>query len=238
MLHQASHWIEIAGIAVSALLLCRVLALRLYRTYLFITLACVLDLLFGGVFLWLGEGSQAGDRVFVYSRFVYALVYPMAAWDVFEEIKAQIAKLRRLAIGRLISGLFFAVIFGLIMAAFIDTGDANSGSIVVSTLALVLWAGSTTASLAFLFTINRVLRAQPITKPNNTNVWMYYFGLSFFAEVIFCFLLIATQTASEALKDVLAIVFSAFDIVLVSWCILKLRPAVSDLPSASENARL
>ena len=137
MLHQTSHWIEIASLAVGALLLCRVLLLRLYRVYLFITLACLLDLLFGGVFFWLGDGSQANDRVFLYSRFIYALVYPMAAWDVFEEIKTQVGKLRRLAIGRLISGLFFAVIFGLIMAAFTDTGDANSESIVLSTLALI-----------------------------------------------------------------------------------------------------
>src|SRR3982751_582503 len=100
MLHQASHWTEIAGIAVSALLLCRVLALRLHRVYLFITLVCLLDLLFGGIELWLGDRSQASSRIFLYSRFVYAFVYPMVAWDVFEEMKAQVGKLRRLAIGR------------------------------------------------------------------------------------------------------------------------------------------
>ena len=67
---------------------------------------------------------------------------------------------------------------------------------------------------------------------------MYYFGLSFLADVIFCFVLLGAQGASEALRDVLAIVFSAFDIALTSWCIFKLRPAVSDLPSAPANARL
>lgn len=232
MLHQTSHWIEIAGVAVSAILLCRILALRLYRVYLFITLACILDLLFDGVsILWLGEGTQANERLFIYFRFVYALVYPLAAWDVFEEIKTQVDKLRRLAIGRLISGLFFAIIFGLVMAALIDTD-------VVPILAIILWAGSTTASFAFLFTIHRVLRTQPITKPNNTNVWMYYFGLSFLAEVISCLLLIAVQGASDSTKDVLAIALDSFGIVLTSWCILKLRPAMSDVPSAPENARL
>jgi hypothetical protein len=218
MLHQASHWMEIAGIAASALLLCRVLALRLYRVYLFITLACIVDLLFGGVELWLGEKSQASSRISLYSRFVYVFVYPMVAWDVFEEIKAQVGKLRRLAIGRLISGLFFAVVF---------------------TLALVLWAGATTASFAFLLTIYRVLRTQPIVRPNNTNVWMYYYGLSFLAEVLYCFLWLATQTTrSDALEDALAIVFIAFGILLTGWCIFKLRAVASDLPSASENARL
>jgi hypothetical protein len=239
MLHQASHWMEIAGIAASALLLCRVLALRLYRVYLFITLACVVDLLFGGVELWLGEKSQASSRISLYSRFIYVFVYPMVAWDVFEEIKAQVGKLRRLAIGRLISGLFFAVVFGLVMTAFIDTSDTNSESAVVVTLALVLWAGATTASFAFLLTIYRVLRTQPIVRPNNTNVWMYYYGLSFLAEVFYCFLWLATQTTrSDALEDALAIVFIAFGILLTGWCIFKLRAVASDLPSASENARL
>ena len=239
MLHQANHWTEIAGIAISAILLCRILALRLYRVYLFITLACVLDVLFDGIVLWLGEGSQAGDRVIIYSRFIYALVYPMVAWDVFEEIKNQVGKLRKLAIVRLISGLFFAVIFGLIMAASINSDNTNGEPVFTYTLALVLWAGSTTASFAFLLTIYRVLRTQPIVRPNNTNVWMYYYGLSFLAEVVFCFLALAVPlTKSEAAKDVVDIAFTAFGIILTSWCILKLRAVASDLPSASENAPL
>ena len=239
MLHQASHWTEIAGVAVSAILFYRVLALRLYRVYLFITLACILGLLFDGVLLWLGDQSPASSRVFLYSRFIWAFVYPMAAWDVFEEIKAQIGKLRRLAIGRLISGLFFAVIFGLIMAAFMDTDDTNGEPVVLGSLALVLWAGATTASFAFLYSIYRVLRTQPIVRPNNTNVWMYYYGLSFLAELLFCFLWItAPLTKSEAVGDVIAIVFTIFDIVLTSWCIFKLRAVASDMPSAPENAPL
>lgn len=239
MLHQASHWIDIAGVAVSALLLCRILLLRLHRVYLFITLVCVLDLLFDGALLWFGEGSPVTDRIFLYSRFIYAIVYPMVAWDVFEEFKAQVGKLRRAAIGRLISGLFFAVLFGLIMAAFIDTDGPNSDSVVVVTLALVLWAGATTASFAFLYTIYRVLRTQPMLLPNNTHVWMYYYGLSFLAEVISCFLWLGMETTSSSvLKDWLGIVFTMFGIVLTGWCIFKLRAvASSDLPSASENVR-
>ncbi|MBV8706424.1 MAG: hypothetical protein JO182_32200 [Acidobacteriaceae bacterium] len=243
MLHQASHWTEIAGITVSAILLYRVLALRLYRVYLFITLACVLDLFFAGAMLWSGKGSQASDRISFYSSFIYAFVYPMVAWDVFEEMKTQVGKLRRLAIVRLISGLFFAVVFGLIMAASINSSNANGESAFTYTLALVLWAGSTTASFAFLLTIYRVLRTQPIVRPNNTNVWMYYYGLSFLSGVVFCFLWLAvplakSEAAREVAKDVLDIASTTFDIILTSWCILKLRAVASDLPSASENARL
>ncbi len=240
MLHQANHWIEIAEIAVSALLLCRILLLRLHRVYLFITLACVLGLLFDGVRLWLGEKSQASQRIFDYSSFLYAVVFPMAAWDVFEEIKNQVAKLRRLALGRLVSSLFLTVIFGLIMNALIDTNDTNGEPSVVSMLALILWVGACAASLAFLYTIYQVLRKQPITRPNNTNVWMYYYGLSFLAEVLSFFLwfVASAATKSESTGDVLAIVFNTFGIALTIWCILKLRAIPSDLPSASESARL
>lgn len=237
MLHQATYWTELTGIAVSAILLCRVLALRLYRVYLFITLACILGLLFDSAGFWLGEKSQASSRIFIYSRFLYAFVFPMAAWDVFEEIKTQVAKLRRLAIVRLVSGLFFAVIFGLIMATFTD--DSNGESAVAGVLALVLWVGTSTASLAFLWTIYRVLRTQPIVRPNNTNVWMYYYGLSFLAEVLFCFSwFVAESVRSETFGDVLAIVFTIFDILLTIWCIVKLRAIPSDLPSEPQSAQL
>ncbi len=237
MLHQATYWTEITGFAVNAVLLCRVLALRLYRVYLFITLACILGLLFDGAVFWLGEKSQASTRIFIYSRFVYAFVFPMVAWDVFEEMKAQVAKLRRLAIARLISGLFFAVVFGLIMAAFAD--DSSGEPVLVGILALVLWVGTSTASFAFLYTMYRTLRTQPIVRPNNTNVWMYYYGLSFLAEVLFCFSWFVTDSIkSETLGDVLAMVFTIFDIALTGWCIFKLRAIPSDLPSASPSTQL
>src|SRR3954447_639383 len=114
MLSQVNHWLEIAATTVDALLLCRVLLLRLQRTYLFITLACVLTVLFDGVQLWLGSASDASVRVFIYSRFLWALLFPLVAWDVFEELKGQLGKLRRVAVGRLASGLFFAVVFSLV----------------------------------------------------------------------------------------------------------------------------
>ncbi len=44
--------------------------------------------------------------------------------------------------------------------------------------------------LRFLFTVQRVLRAQKVELPNNTFVWMRYFGLLLLAEVVNCFLLL------------------------------------------------
>ncbi len=187
MLSQANHWMEIVATAADVLLLCRVLMLRLHRVYVFITLACLLSIFFDAVDLSLGTGSEAGLRVFLYSRFLYAVLYPLIAWDVFEEMKTQIAKLRRLAIGRLISGLVFATMFGFILALYFQDSDAAGQPPVMIMLAIVLWAGSSTATLAFLWTLHRAIRAQHLERPNNTHVWMIFYQLLLIAEVLTCF---------------------------------------------------
>ncbi len=240
MLNQVTHWVEILGTAVDVLLLCRVLLLRLQRQYLFITLACVLAVLFDAAALSLRSDTQADFRVFLYSRFLYAIVYPMVAWDVFEEIKLQIAKLRRFAAMRLVSGLFFAVLFGLLMGAFVDSSDSpSSDSPVLITMALVLWAGASTAALAFLLTIHRVLRTQSMTLPNNTNVWLRYYELSFGAEALYCLMTVLIPISRVSwLGDTVAVVFMSFGIAITGWCIWKLRSLPSTALPAPENARL
>ncbi len=239
MLTQATYWMEILGTAVDAFLLARVLLLKLQRVYLFITLGCVLSLLFDVTALSLRGDSQGDFRVFLYSRFLYAIVYPLIAWDVFEEIKSQVAKLRRFAATRLVSGLFFAIIFGLVMSTLVEGNDSGSDSALLITLALVLWAGASTACLAFLITIHRVLKSQPLGLPNNTMVWIYFYELSFAAEALYCFLTVLMPVVRVSwMTDVLAIAFTVFDVGLTGWCIWKLRPIPSGLSSAPENARL
>ena len=139
ILGQATYWIEIAAAVVDALLLLRFLMLKLQRTYFFIFLVCLLAVFFDGVGLWLGIQSQESARVSFYSRFLYVFLYPAAAWDVFEEIRAQVAKPRRTALFRLISSLLMATIFGFLVLAFADTGNAGSQG-AIAMLGVVLWA--------------------------------------------------------------------------------------------------
>src|SRR6478752_4573590 len=162
MLEQTTHWLEIAGTALDGLLLLRVLQLRLHRVYAFLTLACGLALFFDGIGLWLGTNSEENVLVFLYSRFLYTFIYPLVAWDVFEQMGDQIGKLRKMAMGRLISGLVLTSILGLLIVGTEDSGDSSTNAAMVGTIAVILWAGASTASLAFLFTVQRILRAQKL----------------------------------------------------------------------------
>ena len=232
MLSQVTHWVEIAGTAVDGLLLIRVLMLRLQRVYVFITLACALSLLFDIVTVWLGTGSQASFRVFVYSRFLYVFVYPLTAADVFEEVKDRTSKLRRLALTKLISGLFFAALFGFVLSLFIQ-GEANGEPVVTTTLALVLWAGSSSATLAFLWTLHRGMKLQNIDRPNNTSVWLGFWALTLIAEVLSCFYELLVPFVKAGATDVANLLFLTYGIAITGWCIVRLRAVPSGVPSES-----
>ena len=237
MLTQANHWLEFVGTAVDAILLGRVLLLKLYRSYVFITLGCVLAVFFDAVALWLQPDSKSSANVFIYSRLLYSFLFPLIAWDVFEEMGAQIAKLRRLAIVRLISGLLFACLFGVMVSLFVDTNDPNGDSAVVPTLGLLLWAGSSTATLAFLWTLHRQTRAQKIELPNNTYVWLLFWQLSLLAEVLTCvWFLVASLVKNHAVEAGISLLFLLYGIAITAWCVLKLRAIASSVPSAPANA--
>jgi hypothetical protein len=237
MLEQSTHWLEIAGTALDGLLLLRVLQLRLHRVYAFLTLACGLALFFDGIGLWLGTNSEENVRVFLYSRFLYTFIYPLVAWDVFEQMGDQIGKLRKMAMGRLISALVLTSILGLLIASAGDSGDSSSSNSVVGLIAIILWAGASTASLAFLVTVQRILNAQKIELPNNTFVWMRYFQLSLLAEVVNCFSSIVFSFVKSTMAiSVINIVFICYEIAITAWCLLRLRMIQSDVPSAPQQA--
>ena len=237
MLTQVNHWIEIAAVVVDALLLLRILQLRLYRTYLFITLACVVGLFFDSVGLWLGMESRESVRVFLYSRFLYAFIFPAASYDVWEEIKSQIARIRRLAMFRLLASLTLAAILGLIIAGFAGN-EENGGETLMGTFAVILWAAASTASLAFLWSLHRLARAQKITLPNNTAVWLLYYQLSLAGEVVACFLIIIGSQFNSFVTNAFDISLNLYGVFITLWCIWKLRALTSDVPSAPENASL
>lgn len=235
MLNQAVHWMDIAATALDGLLLLRVLGLRLHRIYVFITLGCLLAVFFDAVGLWLGPESAENGRVVIYSRFLYAFLYPAIAWDVFEEVKVQIAKLRRAQISRLVSGLVLALVFGLLIGASMD--DSGGTSPFISILALALWVGSTTASLSFLWFMRRGIRTEKLGVPHNTSVWMTFYMLILLEELLASFFALTGPLLHSTAIDAVAIVFDLYSLTVTGWCIARLRALPPDVASASENAR-
>ncbi|HEX4164015.1 MAG TPA: hypothetical protein VHZ55_00955 [Bryobacteraceae bacterium] len=228
---------EIAGTVVDALLLLRILQLKLQRTYLWITLAAVLTLLLDAVTLWYGSESQEISRVFIFSRFLWAFVFPAAAYDVWEELKTQVARIRRFAIFRLVASLVLAAILGLIIAAAAGAEESN-GDALLDTFAVILWAATSTASLAFLWSMNRLVRAAKIEVQGNTSVWLLFYQLSLAAEVVTCFLIIIGQRFTEFVSTAIDVSLGLYSILITLWCIWKLRAHTSNVPSEPEKSLL
>jgi hypothetical protein len=238
MLSQVNHWMEFVGAGIDLLLLLRVLTLKLHRTYLFITLACVLSVFFDAVALWLGTDSEESRRVFFYSKFLDAVVFPAAAWDVFEELKSQLANLRKMAISRTITSLLLVTLFGVVLAGFAENGTSPNDMAFLSVLSLVIWTGSATGSLAFLWVMHRGLRAQKLEPPNNTFVWMIFYELSLIGEVLYCFYLLVEPVFNSVVADSLILLLMIYGTVITAWSILRLRALPSDVTPAPVSAGL
>jgi hypothetical protein len=238
MLSQAIHWMQIVGTVADALLLGRVLTLKLHRIYTFLALYCALELLFDIAGWWLGWQSDASTRLYFYSRFLYAALFPAMAWDVFEEIKSQIARFRRLPAARLISGLFVTGFFACLMFATFQEKDFNGSSGLVNLVGVFLWAGSCGASLVFAWSLYRATRAQKLELPNNTLVWLVFFILTLVRAILECGVILFGFKFTSVQQDVVVLIFLCFDIALTGWCILRLRAVPSHGTAASEKAGL
>jgi hypothetical protein len=230
--------LDFAATAIDVLLLLRVLTLKLHRTYFFITLACVLSVFFDGVALWLGPDSQENFRAFLYSRFLYAFVYPVAAWDVFEEFTLHLAKLRRIAISRTITSLVLITLFGLALSAFLASGSDADDSTFIKTLAIFVWTGSAAASLSFLWVMHKEMRAQKLSPPRNTFVWLIFYELILLAEIANCFLLQISGIFSHAVAEILMLTLLAYGMSVTVWCAIKLRALHPEVPSEPAEADL
>lgn len=216
------------------ILLLRIATLKLSRTYVFISLFAVLNVFYDGVALWLGLESAEFSRVAILSKFVFAIVYPLVTWDLFEEAKPTVEKIRRLAMSRMISSLLFISLWGLLIAAF--TGDDNSPpSQYLMRLALVVWTGSVAAGLAFLWVMRRGIKAGQLQLPHNTSVWSRFLVLWLTVEAIECALYLVLPSFRglatnlvETIVKTSSPVLDIFEIVVTGWCVVKLRPVPSD----------
>jgi hypothetical protein len=235
MFDQVVQWMEMAGTVAEGLLVLRIVGLKLYRIYTFVTLFCVLNLFFDAVSWWAGWKSQETERLVTWSLFLFAALAPFAVWEVFEEVKAQAFKLMRLQAIRLVSGLLMTAICGFVLAAFFDMKDAQGNSLLTDALSVMFWTGSAAACLTFLWLTYGMIRAQKIEPPHNTFVWrtflLLYLALSILESIFLFMRALIGATAS----NVVEIAMLAFDLALTCWCILRLKAVPSHVPSAPER---
>lgn len=236
MLKHVIDWTEMAATVLEGVLLARVLALKLHRTYAFITLYCVVSAFFDGASWYLGWQTKESERIFIYSLFFFTVLFPLVVWDVFEESKAQVAKLRRLQAVRLVSGLFLTGICALLLGLNIPTTDEKGNSILAAFVGIFLLTGSASACAAFIWVLRRFVRSQKLALAHNTVVWMIFFFLVFSLAILDCMGTIARAYIPPVAGDSLALALGLMNLALLVWCILRLKAVPSDAPSARENA--
>jgi hypothetical protein len=234
MLSQINLWAERAGMLLDVVLMVRILTLKLRSTYMFITLFALMSLFYDGLALLMGIDSQQFRSVSILSKFIYAIIFPLACWDLFEEAKHTVDKVRKMAMSRMMTSLLLISLWGLLIAAFTGPDDGAESQYLMR-LALIVWTGSIAACIAFLWVMRKGGKVNQWELPSNTLIWNRFFALLLIAEAFSCALGIGLQfvhTSSPALADQIAqigdVAIDSFGILLTAWCVWKLRPVPSD----------
>jgi len=240
MLSQITLWTERAGMLFDLLLMVRILSLKLRRTYTFITLFALMSLFYDVLALILGFDSPEFRNVEVLSRLIYAVIFPLASWDLFEEAKHTVDKVRKMAMSRMMTSLLLITLWALLIAIFTGPDDGAESQYLFR-VALVVWTGSIAASIAFLWVMRKGMKVNHWELPGNTTVWYRYFGVALGIQASSCALGLGLQfirTSSPGLAQQIAevadVVFDSFGILVTSWCVYKLRAVPSD--AKVENA--
>jgi len=233
MLNQINHWIEYAGDAVDLVLLLRILTLRLQRTYMFVTLLCALTVLFDAANLLYGHDLP---RVQIYSELFLACVFPLAAWDIFEEIAPAVSALRRLAMLRTLASFIIISFFGLVWLSSLSEADDPTGLAFPLALSLIVSTASAAGVLGFLWMMHRGMQLNKITLRKNTGVWMMFFGLLMAGQLAYWFVLMTDEFLGQAMRETFSTIATGalnfFGIVITLWCAAKLRGLQTDLPAS------
>lgn len=231
------QWMNMAETVFEGLLLCRILFLRLRHPYTFITLYCLLSVFFDSICWWAGWTTVAAQQAGAVESFFLAALTPFASWEVFEEIAPQAAKWRRLQLGRLISGILLTLVFVLLAFATVNVQDGQGNSLVWNLAALLCWAGSASASFAFLWHMRRILRVQKIKFAPNTSVWALFFLVINALTIVYCLFVLLGPAASRTASSIGILALQLAEAAVIIWCICRLKhpAAVVNAVSAKEE---
>jgi uncharacterized membrane protein len=234
MLNQINHWIEYVSAGVDLVLLLRVLALRLQRTYVFLTLACAVSVIFDVANL---RFAQESPFIQLYTDLFLAFLFPLAVWDIFEEVAQSVAALRRVAIMRTIASLIIITFFGLVWTGSLSQSDDPTNLLFTLALTFAVSTASASSCLAFLWIMRRGMTLQKIPTPNNTLVWMIFYALLLIGQLIsWCALVVEqylNQSGRGTFSTIANLVINSYGILITIWCVLKLRGLPKDVASAS-----
>jgi hypothetical protein len=163
----------------------------------------------------LGLGSDESGRVFVYSRFLMVVVFPLAAWDCFEGIPAPLQALRRPQLIRLISGMLLTTILALLIGS-VGQEDATAA------IAFIVWLSAAAASLGFVWIMRRLARLQKIQLTGNIATLSVFFMLAFALELLDGIGVVLAQ-GIKAAGPITEIVLTLAGMAITIWCIVRLR---------------
>jgi uncharacterized membrane protein len=209
------------------------LGLRLQRTYLFLTLAAALAVMFDVANLLYAETSP---RVQIYSELFLGCIFPLAAWDIFEEVAQAVRALRRLAMLRTLASFIIISFFGLIWLSSMSDSDDPTGLAFPLALAMIVSTASAAGCLGFLWIMHRGAQLQKIPLRKNTLVWMLFFALLMVGQLASWFVFMLEEFLSQPVRDSMSpianVVLNCYGMGITLWCAAKLRGLPKDLSTS------
>lgn len=238
MLLQWIHWVEMAETVVEGLLLLRILSLRLYRLYTFLTLYWAINLIFDSASWALGFESSQTETLQLSSLFLLAVLFPFSAWDSFEEMKPIIGRLRAVQGSRMVSGLFATSLIAAVLFAFTPSpaeGEKNWG---VLGLSPIIWVVSACTSVLFLWSLRYFAKRQKLPVPSNTDLWVKVLLVLFGCNIVSAFGLFLAPLVPLAYVQSLLLGLNVIVIGAIAWALVRLRAAPSETSAAPQQASL
>jgi len=227
-----------AGAVLEALLLARLISLKLHKTYAFVTLYWAVAIIIDVSHWVVGWDSKDSLQIALHEPLILAVLYPLLVWDVFEEIKPKLAVTLRFQATRMISGLVVTVIMSGIWALFFLDELAKSPGGPLVQFGLFLWLGSMSVSALFLISVYRATKKQGLALPRNTTVWLWLASIVLAADFTEFLLLLAGPLLSKSSMEVVDMILQLVFIGVIVWCGIRMRPVPSNVSSEPERARL
>lgn len=221
------------GTVAEGLLLIRILSLRLQRLYVWLTLYWAVNLIFDSAAWALGYESKQTGVLVLYSLFLLGLLFPLAAWDTFEEMKPVISKLRVLQGSQMVTGLCATLLIVTIFYAITTPDDQSAADLGILTLSPIVWFVSALSAVFFLASLRFLAKKQSLQLPHNTALWVGVFLVLLACELIQFLGVLAPKEPAQFIEAATGII----SIGATLWALVRLRGIPTNPAPAPQRAR-